>query len=217
MAKQVLNTGSSANDGTGDTLRQAGTKINANFTEIYTLIGDGTNISTEVSFEDSAVVFEGTTANAHETRIKAVAPTGDRVITLPDATGTVSLIGNTETLTNKTLTSPTINGAALGGALTGAVIGGVQALSGAGAANNTTLTTQLTTTGSNQAITLANGTNGQIKIVTMVVDGGDAILTPTTFANGTNITFGDVGDTVLLVYNNTGGWALVSNTGCTVA
>ena len=50
MAKQVLNTGSSANDGTGDTLRQAGTKINANFTEIYTLIGDGTNISTEVSF-----------------------------------------------------------------------------------------------------------------------------------------------------------------------
>ena len=64
---------------------------------------------------------------------------------------------------------------------------------------------------------MANGTNGQIKIVTMVVDGGDAILTPTTFANGTNITFGDVGDTVLLVYNNTGGWALVSNTGCTVA
>ena len=123
MAKQVLNTGSSANDGTGDTLRQAGTKINANFTEIYTLIGDGTNISTEVSFEDSAVVFEGTTANAHETRIKAVDPTGDRVITLPDATGTVSLIGNTETLTNKTLTSPTINGAALGAALTGGVIG----------------------------------------------------------------------------------------------
>ena len=216
MAKQVLNTGSSANEGTGDTLRQAGTKINANFTEIYTLIGDGTNISTEVSFEDSAVGFVGTTANAHETRIKAVDPTGDRVITLPDATGTVSLIGNTETLTNKTLTSPTINGAALGGALTGAVIGGVQALSGAGAANNTSLTTQLTTTGSNQAITLANGTNGQIKIVTMVVDGGDAILTPSTFANGTSITFNDVGDTVLLVYNTTGGWALVSNTGCTI-
>ena len=142
--------------------------------------------------------------------------TADRTITLPNATGTISLIGNTETLTNKTLTSPTINGAALGGALTGAVIGGVQALSGAGAANNTSLTTQLTTTGSNQAITLANGTNGQIKIVTMVVDGGDGVLTPATFANGTSITFNDVGDTVLLVYNTTGGWALVSNTGCTI-
>lgn len=216
MTKQVISTGSSANDGTGDTLRQAGTKINANFTEIYNLVGDGTNLSSQVTIQDSAVVFEGNLADAHETFLMADSATADRTITLPNATGTISLIGNTETLTNKTLTSPTINGAALGGALTGAVIGGVQALSGAGAANNTSLTTQLTTTGSNQAITLANGTNGQIKIVTMVVDGGDAILTPSTFANGTSITFNDVGDTVLLVYNTTGGWALVSNTGCTI-
>ena len=216
MTKQVISTGSSANDGTGDTLRQAGTKINANFTEIYNLVGDGTNLSCQVTIQDSAVVFEGNLADAHETFLMADSATADRTITLPNATGTISLIGNTETLTNKTLTSPTINGAALGGALTGAVIGGVQALSGAGAANNTSLTTQLTTTGSNQAITLANGTNGQIKIVTMVVDGGDAILTPSTFANGTSITFNDVGDTVLLVYNTTGGWALVSNTGCTI-
>ena len=216
MTKQVISTGSSANDGTGDTLRQAGTKINANFTEIYNLVGDGTNLSSQVTIQDSAVVFEGNLADAHETFLMADSATADRTITLPNATGTISLIGNTQTLTNKTLTSPTINGAALGGALTGAVIGGVQALSGAGAANNTSLTTQLTTTGSNQAITLANGTNGQIKIVTMVVDGGDAILTPSTFANGTSITFNDVGDTVLLVYNTTGGWALVSNTGCTI-
>ena len=216
MTKQVISTGSSANDGTGDTLRQAGTKINANFTEIYNLVGDGTNLSSQITIQDSAVVFEGNLADAHETFLMADSAKEDRTITLPNATGTISLIGNTETLTNKTLTSPTINGAALGGALTGAVIGGVQALSGAGAANNTSLTTQLTTTGSNQAITLANGTNGQIKIVTMVVDGGDAILTPSTFANGTSITFNDVGDTVLLVYNTTGGWALVSNTGCTI-
>ena len=216
MTKQVISTGSSANDGTGDTLRQAGTKINANFTEIYNLVGDGTNLSSQITIQDSAVVFEGNLADAHETFLMADSATADRTITLPNATGTISLIGNTQTLTNKTLTSPTINGAALGGALTGAVIGGVQALSGAGAANNTSLTTQLTTTGSNQAITLANGTNGQIKIVTMVVDGGDAILTPSTFANGTSITFNDVGDTVLLVYNTTGGWALVSNTGCTI-
>ena len=216
MTKQVISTGSSANDGTGDTLRQAGTKINANFTEIYNLVGDGTNLSSQITIQDSAVVFEGNLADAHETFLMADSATADRTITLPNATGTISLIGNTETLTNKTLTSPTINGAALGGALTGGVIGGAQALSGAGAANNTSLTTQLTSTGSNQAITLANGTNGQIKIVTMVVDGGDAILTPATFANGTSITFNDVGDTVLLVYNTTGGWALVSNTGCTI-
>ena len=81
----------------------------------------------------------------------------------------------------------------------------------------TSFITQVTTTGSNQALTLANGANGQLKIVTMVADGGDGVLTPTTFANGSTITFNDVGDSVLLVYNTTGGWALVSNTGCSIA
>ena len=120
MAKQVISTGSSANDGTGDTLRQAGTKINANFTEIYNLVGDGTNLSSQVTIQDSAVVFEGNLADAHETFLMADSATADRTITLPNATGTVSLIGNTETLTNKTLTSPDING----GTIDGTVIGG---------------------------------------------------------------------------------------------
>lgn len=35
MAKQTLNVGSTANDGTGDSLRSAATKINENFTEVY--------------------------------------------------------------------------------------------------------------------------------------------------------------------------------------
>lgn len=35
MAKQIINIGSSPNDGTGDSLRLAFTKANANFTEIY--------------------------------------------------------------------------------------------------------------------------------------------------------------------------------------
>lgn len=35
MAKQTISVGSSANDGTGDTLRAAGTKINGNFDELY--------------------------------------------------------------------------------------------------------------------------------------------------------------------------------------
>lgn len=52
---------------------------------------------------------EGATADANETTIQIVDPTADRTITLPDATGTVSLLTNTETLTNKTLTSPAVN------------------------------------------------------------------------------------------------------------
>ena len=35
MTKQVINIGSSANDGTGDPLRDAFTKANQNFTELY--------------------------------------------------------------------------------------------------------------------------------------------------------------------------------------
>ena len=35
MVKQVISTGTTANDGTGDTLRSAGKKINSNFTELY--------------------------------------------------------------------------------------------------------------------------------------------------------------------------------------
>ena len=46
MAKQILNTGTSNNDKSGDTLRAGGLKIKANFNEIYAaLANDGSNIS----------------------------------------------------------------------------------------------------------------------------------------------------------------------------
>ena len=43
MAKQTVNLGTSANKGDGDPLRTAFTKVNANFTELYT--ADATFIS----------------------------------------------------------------------------------------------------------------------------------------------------------------------------
>ena len=108
MVKQVLNKGSSANDGTGDTLRQGAQKINDNFDEIYAVLG-GNNLTDAVKFSATGVEFEGDSANAHETTLVAQNPTADRTITLPNLTGTVSLIASTETLTNKTLTSPIVN------------------------------------------------------------------------------------------------------------
>ena len=39
MAKQSINIGSSANDGTGDTIRAGMDKVNDNFTEIYAVNG----------------------------------------------------------------------------------------------------------------------------------------------------------------------------------
>jgi len=110
MARQNIGIGSSANDGNGDTLRTAGGKINDNFVEIYRFLGggDSNNLSAQVSFEDSAVVFEGATADNFETRLVASNVGADVKITLPDSDGVVTLNGATQTLTNKTLTSPAL-------------------------------------------------------------------------------------------------------------
>ena len=45
MAKQAIGIGSSANDGTGDPLRDAMDKVNANFNEVYALFGNGTTLA----------------------------------------------------------------------------------------------------------------------------------------------------------------------------
>ena len=47
MAYQALGLGSTANDGTGDDLRTGGDKINDNFVEIYTKLGDGSTLSSD--------------------------------------------------------------------------------------------------------------------------------------------------------------------------
>lgn len=110
MAKQTLNKGSSANDGTGDTLRVGAQKINENFTELYGILG-GNSLNSGISFDSSTkgIIFEGTSADDYETFLVPTNATADRTITLPNLTGTVSLITATETLTNKTLTSPAVN------------------------------------------------------------------------------------------------------------
>ena len=49
MAKQSLGLGSAANDNTGDTLRAGGDKINDNFDEIYSALGNGTTLTVSVA------------------------------------------------------------------------------------------------------------------------------------------------------------------------
>ena len=78
--------------------------------ESITLLNtDLTTISTDNHiFSGGSIIFEGDTDDGFETTLAVTDPTADRTMTLPNATGTVSLIDATETLTNKTLTSPTI-------------------------------------------------------------------------------------------------------------
>ena len=342
MAYQALGLGSSANDGTGDDLRTGGDKINDNFVEIYTKLGNGSALSS-LTFPTSTDTIVGrattdTLTNKTLTTPTIASITNGGTVTIPSGADTLVARTSTDTLTNKTLTSPVLTspkfadagfiadangaeqiifqttasavneievtnaatgGAASAGASTAPIIGAsgetnvdlallpkgtghvairstggsnnqgairlncennthgqtlmsqphgssdsgffqlpkdggsaratpntllsgdktvatVQALSGAGAISLNTLHTALTTTGA-QAQTLANGVAGQIKTISMVSDGGDGTLTPATFAGGSTITFNDVGDSVMLIYNTTGGWALVSNNGCTIA
>ena len=55
MAKQTINVGATPNDGSGDSLRSAFQKINANFTELYNLTG-ATSL-TELAQDYAAAMF----------------------------------------------------------------------------------------------------------------------------------------------------------------
>jgi hypothetical protein len=87
-----------------------------------------------------------------------------------------------------------------------------QSLSGAGAVDITSAVTKVTTTGSD-ALTLADGQTGQIKVIIMIVDGGDGTLTPTTLLGGSTITFADAGDAVVLLWVATLGWVRIAQGG----
>ena len=94
-----------------------------------------------------------------------------------------------------------------------AFAGTPQALSGAGAANLTTAITNCTSTGASQVVSLANSTQaGQIKIITHIVDGGDVRVTPTTLDGGTYFTLDAVGDTVVLMWNDSA-WQCIGGFG----
>ena len=86
--------------------------------------------------------------------------------------------------------------------------GSIQSMTDAGAVNTTDLITEVTTTGA-VAITLANGTEkGQLKIIKMVSDGGDATLTPVSFLDGSSLAF-DVTDYAILYWTGAA-WAGIS-------
>jgi hypothetical protein len=109
MAKQVIAIGTTANDGTGDPLRNAFNKTNENFTELYD--GDGVPddfityaklaaeftttaaLATNVDFASAQVFTKTLTANTTLTfsntsigMVKDLVITGDFVLTLPAGT-----------------------------------------------------------------------------------------------------------------------------------
>jgi hypothetical protein len=87
----------------------------------------------------------------------------------------------------------------------------VQALSGPGAVNITSLATAFTSTATGNALTLADGAQGQLKTIIYVAEaaGGDTgVLTPTNLGSATTITFNAVGDSVTLQFAGTDWWVV---------
>ena len=75
----------------------------------------------------------------------------------------------------------------------------------------TTALTLLASNCSNTAMTLADGTViGQIKIIVHDVDGGNSILAVTDALGFADLDFVDDGDTAMLMWTGTTGWALLS-------
>jgi|TARA_Y100000034_G_scaffold125937_1_gene176426 hypothetical protein len=71
--------------------------------------------------------------------------------------------------------------------------------------------TLLESTGTDTACTLADGTVvGQIKIIVHDTDGGNSVLTPTTALGFADLNFANDGDTAVLMWTGTTGWAILS-------
>ena len=81
MSRVAINTGSVANDGTGDSLRIAGGKINNNFIEIYNQFGNGSNLTptwnkTAAGVNTTSNVGVGTTNPRFTLEVGAVGASG---------------------------------------------------------------------------------------------------------------------------------------------
>jgi len=146
---------------------------------------------------ETKIVFEGATDDAHETTLVVTDPTADRTITLPNLTGTVSLLTATETLTNKTLTAPTLTSAVLNTAVSGSAI-----LDEDNMASNSA--TQLATQQSIKAFVEAQVTAEDLDITTdsgtIAIDLDSETLT---IAGGTGIDTTGSGNTITVAIDST--------------
>ena len=84
----------------------------------------------------------------------------------------------------------------------------VENVTGGGALSTTTGISLISTTGT-EAYTLADGIEGQIKIIIMKGDGGNATITPDNLVGYTAIRFNDVEDSVQFLYGSTG-WNIIA-------
>ena len=101
MAKLGISTGSQPNDGTGDSLIDGAVKVNSNFNEIYTTIGDGTTLAVPVTSVSSGtgISVSGSTGNVTITNI-GIADTNNLRTDFLEVSGISTLSGGIEIPSN---------------------------------------------------------------------------------------------------------------------
>jgi hypothetical protein len=169
------------------------TTVEAAFTELAsTSAGEGASI---IGLEDSGANYAAANVEAAFAELASVSNgEGASIIGVEDSAGNLTATDVEAALAEifASLLDPTKV----------LIFGGTpQTLTGPGAVNLTTAITHIVTTGTD-ALTLADGTEGQRKFLVMKTDAGDATLTPSSLGNGTTITFDDVGDSADLLFTN---------------
>ena len=180
------------------------------------LTGTSASFSTTLAVTGTSTFSDGVTAESIITNSVTSNGSNADISIQPSGTGNLTLGAvkiNGTTLSSDDSTKITIDEAVdvTGTLFSRGNVFGVQTLTGSGSTGVISLTdtvTLLVTTGGSQAFSLADGVEGQIKIISMKTDGGSGIVTPANFVNGTRITFDDVEDTVTLLYQSTGWVAL---------
>ena len=110
MAKLTISRGSTANDGTGDNLREGANKVNLNFDEIYTAIGNGSTVDGTIKIADDSSTVATISANGETLKVlggTAITSTisGNTLTIAADTSSLITATGTT-TLTNKTINGP---------------------------------------------------------------------------------------------------------------
>ena len=124
MAKQTIGLGTTANDGTGDTVRAGGDKVNDNFTELYNALGNGTTIAantgTLVSNSYAIATYQSNTALtarfnlyakvANVASLAALANTNSAIAKRAEVANVVSLAALANTNTRLALINTNLTG-----------------------------------------------------------------------------------------------------------